>query len=325
MDKRERVQAALDGRSVDRVPFTMWRHYYYQAQTTDGLVRSTLDFGRRYNLDLIVLAPGPYYMAEGWGVDARSFSTDDTAPYIAGPTIRQVSDWRNLPELDVPSSSLTREIEAVRQIRAQLSAEDAPLVVPIYSPLATADFLCNGRIIQDVQSFSNDLREALEVIASATGEFGEACLDAGADGYVFMSPLAGLDKMRKRAYRDFGQAYDLQVLDRVRRAEIRLLHLSAERPFFDLAARYGVQAVCWETWRSDPSIADARSQFRGALMGGLNPLTFSGGSENDVRQQIADAVEQSGGWRFLLAPSGPLPTDSRDALLAAVHQTLVEL
>ena len=60
-------------------------------------------------------------------------------------------------------------------------------------------------------------------------------------------------------------------------------------------------------------------------MGGLNPLTFSGGSEDDVRHQIADVVDQSGGWRFLLSPSGPLPTDSRDELLATVHQTLVEL
>jgi uroporphyrinogen decarboxylase len=303
----------------------MWRHYYLQAQTTEGLVRSTLGFARRYSLDLIVLAPGPYYMAEPWDVDARSFSTDDTAPYIASPTIARVSDWRNLPRVDVPGCSLKREIEAVRQIRAQLGNDDAPLVVPIYSPLTTANFLCNGRIVEDVQSFSNDLRAALEVIADATGEFGRACLDAGADGYLFVSTLAGQNKIRKRAYRDFGQAYDQRVLDRLQGAEIRLLHLTAEHPFFDLATRYGVQAVCWETWQSDPSISDARNQFRGSLMGGLNPQTFCSGSENDVRQQIVDAVEQSGGWRFLLSPSGPLPTDSRHELLSTVHQALVEL
>jgi uroporphyrinogen decarboxylase len=303
----------------------MWRYYYLQAQTTQGLVRATLDFYRRYSLDLIVLMPGPYYMAEAWGIDVRSFGTDDTAPYIASPTIARVSDWRNLPRLDVSASSLRREIDAVRQLRTQLGDEDALFIVPIYSPLTTADFLCNGRIIEDVQSFSNDLRAALGVIADVTGEFGRACLDAGADGYLFISTLAGQSKIRKRAYRDFGQAYDRQVLDQLRGAEIRLLHLTVERPFFELAARYGVQAVCWETWQSDPSIADARNQFRGALMGGLNPQTFVGGSENDVRHQITHAVEQSGGWRFLLSPSGPLPTESRAELLATVHQTLVEL
>jgi uroporphyrinogen-III decarboxylase len=137
--------------------------------------------------------------------------------------------------------------------------------------------------------------------------------------------LAGQNQIRKRAYRDFGQTYDQQVLDRLRDAEIRILHLTADRPFFDLAARYSVQAVCWNTWQSDPPIADARNQFRGALMGGLNPLTFAGGSEGDVRHQITDAVEQSGGWRFLLSPSSALPVESRAELLATVHQTLVEL
>jgi uroporphyrinogen decarboxylase len=309
---------------VDHVPFAIWRHFYYQAQTANGLAQSTLDFYHRYNVDLIVLAPSPYYMAEGWGADVRSFSTDDTAPYIVSPTVARLSDWRDLPALDVSGSSLDREVEAVRQIRAQLGEDDAPLIVPLYSPLTTADLLCNGRIIEDVQSFSNDLRSALEVIANATSEFASACLDAGADGFVFVSRLAGQEKMRKRAHRDFGEQYDLQVLNRLGGAAIRILHLSVERPFFDLASRYPVQAVCWETWRADPSLSAASNQFRGTLMGGLNPLTFSGGSVDDVRQQIADAIEQTGGWRFVLAPSGPLPTDSREELLSAVYQIVAE-
>jgi uroporphyrinogen decarboxylase len=324
MNKRERVYAALDGRSVDRVPFTMWRHFYYQAQTANGLAQSTLDFYRRYNLDLIVLAPGSYYMAEGWGADVRSFSTDDTAPYIVSPRVARVSDWRHLPALEVADSSLVREVEAVGQIRSQLGKEDAPLIVPLYSPLTTADLLCNGRIIEDVQTFSNDLRAALGAIADATSQFALACLDAGADGYMFISRLASQDKMRKRAYRDFGEQYDLQVLNRLRGAEIRILHLGIERPYFDLASRYPVGVVCWETWRADPSLSAASNQFRGALMGGLNPMTFSSGSVDDIQQQIADAIEQTGGWRFVLAPSGPLPADSREEMLAAVHQTVVE-
>jgi uroporphyrinogen decarboxylase len=325
MNKRERVQAALDGRNVDRVPFAIWRHFYYQAQTALGLARSTLDFYRGYNTDLIVLTPGPFFLAEPWGVDVRSFSTDDTAPYIASPTVVRVSDWRNLSARAVSGSSLDREIEAVKRIRSQLDQEDAPLVVPLYSPLTTADWLCNGRIVEDVQTFSNDLRAALGVIADLTSEFALACLDAGADGYMFVSRLAGQEKIRRRAYRDFGLQYDLQVLDRLKHAEIRILHLGVERPFFDMVPRYPVQAVCWETWRADPSLSAASNQFRGALMGGLNPMTFSSGSVDDIRQQVADAVEQTGGWRFILAASGPLPTDSREELLAAVHQVVVEL
>jgi len=112
------------------------------------------------------------------------------------------------------------------------------------------------------------------------------------------------------------------VLTSLDRAAIRILHLVGERLFFDLADRYPVQAVCWETWRSDPSLNGARRQVRCALMGGLNPMTFSGGSVADVKDQVVDAIAQTGGWYLLIAPSGPLPPDSREKLLTAVREAV---
>jgi uroporphyrinogen decarboxylase len=307
---------------VDRVPFTMWRHFYFQAQTAKGLAATTLSFYHQYDLDVIVLAPGPFYMAEGWGADVRSFGTDDMVPYVAGATIARATDWRYLNPLDVNASSLGREIEAVRQICAQLGEREAPLIVPLFSPLTTADILCGGRIVEDVRSFSNDLRSALSSIATATYEFGLACLEVGADGFMFVTRLANPDRVRAREYRDFGQQFDLQVLNRLKEAPIRILQLDSENAYFDLANRYPVQAVCWETWRSSPSLSSARRQLRCGLMGGLNPMTFSGGSVEDVRAQVLDAISQTGGWHLLIAPSGPLPSDSREELLSSVSETV---
>jgi uroporphyrinogen decarboxylase len=244
-------------------------------------------------------------------------------PYVAGPIIARSTEWRHLDALDVRDSSLSREIEAVRQIRAQLGEEDAPLVVPLFSPLTTADILCNGRIVEDVRSSSNDLRSALSIIATATSEFGLACLDAGADGFMFVTQLASPDRVRARAYRDFGQRYDQQVLDPLKGAAIRILQFDSENAYFDLANRYPVQAVCWETWRSSPSLSSARRQVRCGLMGGLNPMTFSGGSEADVKAQVLEAISQTGGWHLLIAPSGPLPSDSRPEVLASVCEAVL--
>ena len=42
MDKRERVQTALAGGQVDRPPATMWRHFYDQETTADGLAQAML-------------------------------------------------------------------------------------------------------------------------------------------------------------------------------------------------------------------------------------------------------------------------------------------
>ena len=322
MDKRERILAALNGERVDRVPFTMWRHFYLQCQTAKGLSQATLDFYRRYDIDLVVLRPGPFYMAEGWGLDVRSFGTDSIPPQIVRPTVERTSDWRYLPEIDVRTTSLHREIEAVRLLREQL--DDVSLVICLPSPLDTADMLCNGRIVEDIRSFSSDLRSGLQVIAEATREFALACMEAGADGFVFTSTLASKERLRAREYRDFGQPFDLQVLNPLHDATIRILALAGERLFFDLADRYPVQAVLWETWRADPSMAAARRQVRCGLMGGLNPATFVGGSVEDIKAQVLEAVEQTGGWHVVIALSGPLPPDSRTDLLAEVRQVVEE-
>ena len=173
-----------------------------------------------------------------------------------------------------------------------------------------------------MRSFSNDLRSALDVIAAATEQFAMACLDAGADGFVFVTQLAEKDKMRAREYRDFGQQFDLLVLEALKHVPIRILHFDSEHPLFELADRYPVQAVCWATWHSDPSLANARRQTRRTLMGGLNPTTFASGSQVDVQDQVEDAIAQTEGWQILISPSGPLPPDSRAELLSAVYEIL---
>jgi len=325
MNKRERIEAALAGRSVDRVPFCLWRHFYLQDRSAKDLSRATLDFYRRYGMDLIVLAPGPFFVAEGWGLDLRSFSTDDVEPYLVAPRIAQATEWRHLSDLDLAQSSLQREIEAVRLTRAGLGEDDVPLVVRIPSPLATADQLCHGRIRDDIRSFSNDVRLALEAIADVTARFALACLDAGADGYLFVTPFASRERMRSREFRDFGLGYDLQVLKRLRAATVRILQFEVEHPVMDLVSRYPTYAVCWETWRADPSMSTAREQLRGALMGGLNPLCFSDGSSDDVRSQLADAIEQTGGWKLIASPTGPVPANSRPEILSSVAQVLEDL
>lgn len=325
MNKRERVLAAFEGRRVDRVPFTMWRHAFLQSQTAQGLAQLTHRFYQDYDLDLIVMNPYPFYMAEAWGSDVQSFGSDTVMPYIVSPLVERATDWRHLPELEVEGSSLAREVEAVRQVRGALGKEDAPLLISIYSPLTTADMLAHGRVLQDMRSFSNDLRGGLQVIAAVTGAFARACLEAGADGVLMVNRLAGRDMMRPREYRDFAMVYDVLVFDDLPDTALRALHLDVEQPDLGQVDHYPVHVVCWPTWRCDPSLSAALGQFRGTLMGGLNPMAFSSGSVADLREQVSDAIAQTGGWRLVVAPSGALPVDARPDLLAAMPQVIADL
>ena len=321
MEQRERVLAALSGQPVDRVPLALWKHYHRQSRTAEGLTQATVAFYRQYRPDLLTLTPSSLYLAEAWGADVRSFGDDDIPPYMASAFVTQATDWRALPELQVAGTLLEREIEAVRRVRSELGP-DVPLIVPLFSPLTAADQLSNGRIVSDLRSFPNDVRSGLATIALATRSFARACLQAGADGYLFINRLAYGNVLRARERNDFGQRFDLEVLDTLAQSAIRILFLEGEQPYLDLADRYPVQVVCWETWRASPSMADARRQVRCGMMGGLNPTILVDGSTEDVRAQVQAALEQSGGWHLILAPTGPLLPHSRNDLIAAVHRAI---
>jgi uroporphyrinogen-III decarboxylase len=239
---------------------------------------------------------------------------------MAHPLVARPTDWRALPEIDALNSSLQREIDALRHIRAQLGP-DVPLILPIDSPLTTADLLCNGRIVSDLRSFANDVRSGLALIASETRTFAQLCLDAGADGVLYVKTLAGENVLRAREHRDV-EPFDLDILDALAPSAIRILYLSGKRPRLELADRYPVQAVCWETWRADPSIATARRRMRRGVMGGINPATLVDGVVEDVRAQVRSALDQSEGWHMVLAPTGPLPARARNDLIAAMHREI---
>jgi uroporphyrinogen decarboxylase len=325
MDRRARVLAALEGRPVDRVPLTAWRCAYLQAETAQGLARSTLDLLRCCNLDLLVLSPSPYYLAEAWDADVRSFRSDALAPYLGTARVPHPTEWRRLPPLDLPASSLSRELEAVRLILAQLGEDSPPLVVQVPSPLATADALCGGRIVSDLRAYPGDVRAGLSTIAAGTTQFVRACLEAGADGIFFIVPRATPDALRPRESRVYRLDFDLVVLQAAAGATLRILYLQTEAPDLTLAARYPVQALGWQAGPISPSLAQVGGSYRGTCIGGLDPGTFSAGSIDDLHAQIEEALSQTGGWRLILAPAGALPADTRDELLAAMGDILDQL
>jgi uroporphyrinogen decarboxylase len=308
----------------------LWTHHYYQAQTAEGLARATVGLYRAYSPDLLVLTPTPFYLAQAWGIDVHRFNQDDVAPHLAGVHVARPTDWRSLSEPDLRAASVQRELRALRLVREELGPE-IPLLLLVDSPLTTADTLCNGRLLGDLRTFGNDVRAGLRTIAAFTGAFVRACLQAGADGLLFCSRWTGRETLRAREYRDFGQRFDAEVLEAASGGApdgdrpLNILFLEGEQPNLNLVERYPVQAVCWETWRAAPSLATAGRQVRCGLMGGINPTTFVSGREADLQAQVRAALDQTGGWRLVLAPTGPLPPRARPELVAALRSFLDEV
>ncbi len=318
MTSRERIQAAIEGQPVDRMPISLWRHFPEQDQTAEDLTRATLDWQQRFRFDLVkFMPPGDYPIIDWGGVTVYEGARAGTRTTKRFP-IASPADWASLAPLDVHEGFNGMVLEAVRRTRALLDS-DVPLLQTIFSPLTVAMKLSNGEAVRYTESHPEQLRAGLAVIAEVTRRFAEASLAAGADGFFFATQCADEAVMSVAAYREFGLHFDRTVLDSVPERAIVLLHLHGSRPMFDLQADYPAHIVNWHDRHAAPSLQEGRSRSRRCVAGGIDERQIANASADAVAAEVTDAIAATGGRGLIVAPGCVIPIDTPDAnVLAAI-------
>lgn len=324
MRKQDRIQAALQGEAVDRTPYSLWRHFHKQDQTAAGLAKATLAYYQEYQLDLIKLTPSGLYPIEDWGARIELSRNDDNPPKLKRPVVQEPADWRDLPALTSLDGALGRELEAIKLVKKELNASDAPLLMTIFSPLTIAFKLAGDRVLEHLREHAIDVSLALATIAETTSRFAVAALSAGADGLFFASQLAQTQTLDEETYRNFGLRYDMIVLERVQDQQpILVLHLHGENVHFNLVNEYPVQAISWHIQLSEPSLSEALSLTDKTLMTGLSRQVLENGSAEEVQAAVTAAIAASGGRRLIIAPacviSPTTPAENLQAVLNAIQ------
>lgn len=326
MTKWERIEAAMHGAEVDRIPFTFWRHYAVQEWSPKRLAELTLAQYHRFDLDLIKLTPTGIYPIQDWGPTIR-FSRDDTVhPAWIEAALTSVDEWATLPRLDVTTGALGRELEAIRYLMSGLE-KDVPVVMTLYSPLTIASMLCwtaasRDRIVQDLREAPQKVHAGLGVIRDVVRDFAAACLEAGVSGIFLATQMANYDTVTTSEYEEFGVAYDLPVLESVLgKSRLTILHICKQNTMFERLADYPVDALNWADRASGgPNLAQARRMTGKTLAGGLAVETLRHGTEAEVAAEVRDAVAQTGGRGFILTPGCTIDARSPEANLHAARR-----
>jgi uroporphyrinogen decarboxylase len=323
MTKRERVEAALARKPVDRPPVAFWRHVPEVDHTAEGLAAAMLAFHRRWDLDIIKIMSSGVYCVEDWGCRVAYTGAPNGAKECAEHAVRALDDWARLRPLDPGAGALGRELEALRRIR-QGRHDDAPILHTVFCPLTVARKLAGDRLRDDLRAHPEVVQAALEVITETLGGYLEAALAAGADGLFLAVQTASADVLTEAESARFGTAYARRALERVAgRAGITLLHVHGRNIYFDQVATLPVHAVNWHDRLTPPSLADARPRFGGAVVGGLNEWeTLRGGSRAAAADEARDAIRQTAGVGLIVAPGCVLPLDTPDGALEAVVETV---
>ncbi len=323
MNKRERVDAALRGEAVDRVPISFWGHDYMREWTPEGLAAAMLDNYRTFDWDYMKVNPRASYHVEDWGATLERTTDPNHGHTFRSWPVNVASDWRRLRPLEPDKGVLAEQMNALRQIRDGLHGE-AYFIQTVFSPLSVAKYLVGNRpgpVVDSIHDHPDDLRAALDVITETFARYARACLDLGASGIFFATTgWAAAGQLSEDEYRAFGTEYDLRVLDAVAgRAPFNVLHNCGDHIYFELLADYPVEAISWaSTLPGNPSLARGKELTRKAVMGGVGEkTTLPNGSTEQVAAEVRQAIGETSGRRVLVAPGCSIPSNTPKENLAA--------
>lgn len=326
MNHWERVRAALKGEEVDRVPVSLWRHWPVEDETSQGLANAMVAWQRQYDFDLVKFMPTGMYGVHDWGTETVYNPGFRGNRISTKPGLTNPEEWPKLASLDPHKGALGQEVEAIRLAAEELKGS-VPILQTIFSPLTTAIKLAGDRVHGDMRLRPDLLKAGLEIITDVTIRFTQACLQAGAHGVFFATQGASYRLFSEAEYAEFGATYDIKVLNAIRSDEtLNMLHVHGHDIMFDLAADYPVEMINWHDRITWPTLKEAQSRFDGLLVGGIDDqVTIAEGPIDKIRWQARDAIEQTGGRRLLVGPGCVIPTNTPDAHVRAVIETVQEM
>ncbi len=304
---KERIEAAIKGEIIDRPPVALWRHFPVDDQSPETLAEAHLHYQENYDFDLVKVTPASSFCLKDWGVDDEWVGDTEGTRRYTKRVIFNPRDWESLPFLEPTAPHLAEQLECLRYLRAALSP-DTPLLQTIFSPLAQAKNLAgNDLLLEHLRHHPSAVMKGLKTIAETTRRFVEAALATGIDGIFYAIQHAQRQFLSFEEYKVFGLIFDQETIEPAQNLWCNMLHVHGQEVHFQLANELPFQIVNWHDRESYPSLTEAQHLFRGIMCGGMRQDTLVYQDRAHVQNEAADALEQTGGKRFILGTGCVVP------------------
>ena len=284
ISRKERVDHALEGRDVDRPPFSFWHHF--GLKTAEDHARATLDFHHQYRTDFVkVMSDFPY-------------------PRPAGK-------WF---ELKVESNPFPAQIRALELIKKGLDGRTY-FVETLFNPFNVAEKLSSPEEVRRLKDeMPQALLDALDVITQSEINHARRALETGAAGILLAVANANAKALSRDDYVRFSAPFDRRILEAVRTARLNILHLHTDREQLPIFRDFPAPVINYSLHVTGIPISDVRRDFSMAIMGGIDEVNYRKLAKAEIESQWKSAAAAAGP-KFLLSPGCSVPNDSAPAEL----------
>jgi len=308
VNKIERVQAALQGKDVDRIPYSMWYHFGTQFLPGEVAADTQIAFYERYDFDYLkVMNDYSYPLPEGLD------------------RISSLADWQKLRPVPVSHPCFQEQLKLLEKIARRLDGE-AYFLDTVFNPIGVAMRTAKDVIFRLMRSHPEDFKRGLETITESLLGYIEAVYKAGAAG-IFYSVNGATDDFTPQAeFAEFIRPYDLQILNAVKdKGACNVVHIHGINLRFADVADYPTHAFNWSHIRSAPSLAEARKMTDVCLIGGVSELRTDTFHPDVLEKQIRDSFAEAGERKFMVGPGCAIPTDTSPEQIDIIRRTVAAL
>lgn len=305
MNKIERIQAALAGREVDRLPYSFWSHLPGIDLDPLKLADYTYNFYKALDLDFIKTMANGMFAIEDFGCECDySEVLTGGVSKLQSTIIEGPEDWDKIKPVDVTKGAYGRELSSIRFLMEKLKGEQVPVIVTEFSPLTTACKMSRGKVLEHLRVCPDKVKKALEVIARTAIKHANEAIKLGCSGIFFASQVSSFDQSTEEVYKEFGVPYDRMVLQGLsKQAWFNVVHIHGNNIMFELVKDYPVQGMSFHVWETNPSpVKFMKDAPNICIVGGIERMSITQDNRLALLKDIAAMKEITKKRHLIMAP-----------------------
>ena len=331
----KRIEALLEGKALDTPAINLWKHFPPYDEDPVQLTKKIVQFPERFNWDFVKVTYQGLFSIQDWGSkiewperDCEWPNTCTNVGKVVQPSITNVEDWGKLNVVPMDKGSWADTIAAAKYVTDHFKGK-APVVITVFNPITTAAKMSGDKMLEHIRKDPETFKKGLDVISDVTQNFIEELIKIGVDGIFLASQLCSYDKMSDEEYEIYGRPYDLRILERANeKMWFNIMHIHATQPMFGTLAKYPVQALNWHDRLVKEYDLKKGREICGdkILIGGVDEFgTLLNGTEEEIKAELTDALNQVEDGRIILAPGCCVPLNVHEDRLELAKKILGEI
>lgn len=336
MNRKERLQAVINGNEPDRIPVSTWMHFSEHDQDPRSLAEAMVAYNERYDFDFIKMMPFGAYTVPDWGTKLNVYCDKFKEVEITAPAVCELEDYLRIEPL-APTYGTWGKTLQLSQWLSRLVNPNTPYIQTLFSPLTTLKKMTSNRLLQDMKENPGVVHQALSVITETTINFVKANIEAGVSGFFFATQCATYDFITDELFAEFCKPYDYRVINAFKdETWFNVVHIHGGNIMFDTVCKYPCNVINWHDRYTAPNLAEAREKCSKVFMGGLreiptiieNVLHYESvlADENPefIKNHVREAIAMVNGKGLIVGPGCVVdpraPEENLRAVRAAVER-----